>query len=525
MDKGGKKRHEYEVFAALEKEYATLQEIEKKGKETQEYTKAFESFIRALDATLQDKLNDKQRELLNTIAENAAYINQVNATVEELNIKQIATDMTVHPETPQHLERIKKLGKEGKETHETFLRDFVVQQAFNADTSSETIDTELSKYNREFESLRHQIENEGTIVDGLQQDKEYIKTIRDELVSKRVDEEYTSLNLEQNVNPESLDVEKQLIYYTYQANQLIKQKTQERYIPVGSEIFNQGNDPLEKQVAKAKDFYELLRIVDLSDWEKFEASIKPEIGDRTLIKHGSPATTGKFGMMAPDDEVMGHYGMNINMLQLLLPAEKIQGKEERPPIIETWKKTFSMIGLEVSNSEILAALSQGKDLSGQEVRNKYGNTQNTGVFYFPESGDKNAEFLPKEGESAYEITFKRYIYTPQENTIVTYNILLRDKCFNINIPNLKLIQAIKIPTEKPAIPITTTTIPPFEPTSFAGHAEIPSTILAGWRITIPRGSEIPGGPNFPQQPPPKWNPGNFAPPVAGKPNKETPPPQ
>lgn len=517
MDKGGKKRHEYEVFASLEKEYATLNEIAAKGKETAEYTKALENFMRALEATLEEKLTQQQRELLNTIAENAAYINQVNATVERLNIEKITTDMTVHPDTPEHLERLRKLENEGKELHEKFLHEFVVQKAFNADTSPEIIAAELEKYNQQFKSLRHQIENEGTMVDNLQQDKETIKTARDELVSKRVEKSYRDLNLEKNVNPETLDTEKQLIYYTYQANQLIRKKAGERYIPVGPEIFKQGDDSIDKQVAKAKDFYELLKIADLSDWERFKTSIGPDVS-AILEEHHTDATTGKFGMMAPDEEIMGHYGLNINMLQLLLPAEKIPEKTERPPIIETWQKTFSMIGLEVSNSEILTALSQGTDLSPQEVKAKYGNTQNTGVYYFPEKGDKNAEFLPKEGEFAYEITFHRYIYTPTENITVTYNVLLRDKCFNVNIPNLGLIQSLRTPSVEPT-PVAG--VPPpqqFEPTSFAGHAQIPSTLLVGWRFEIPRGGEIPGEPNVPKQPPPKWDTGQFVPPEPRKPN-------
>ena len=52
-----------------------------------------------------------------------------------------------------------------------------------------------------------------------------------------------------------------------------------------------------------------------------------------------------------------------------------EGVFESKDSAQTWQKTFSMIGLEVSNSEILTALSQGKDLSPQEVKDKYGNTQ------------------------------------------------------------------------------------------------------------------------------------------------------
>lgn len=459
-------RLNYENFPHKEALYQNLQDALSRAGLLEDAllkTETLNSFVgKALADNLPESIGETGLSALTKLANDVAWAENLAGNYENIDATAMRQNVEIHPDVPGLMQEImKKSDTVVTDQKETSGKLFAAIVSGDQSKIKEITDQYTENAGKTLKTI-HQLSDQ---IDALQGDKPAIIEAHDSATEKLAQEEITKYETAGEQD------KKEIAETCVAVNQTLKEMAPDTWIPVSVDTFETKEQAL--------DFQALVNIVNtvdpqsLTDWTKFQAAMT-KMGIK-LAEHKTPATTSRYGMIeGPDGKINGYFANNINMLMLLLPERK-DGKLEKPPIPETIRTVGKHLGINLTNSEIMNAVAKGTPI---DTANLSAGTPapylNTGVDYYPAPGEKNYNFQPK----GYQVSFDRTFFTPDGKLTLTYDIVLRDKCFNVNIPQEELIKAVLEkypPTPTPEMPEIPKTVMEFS--SYLGNMQ---SIWAGY---------------------------------------------
>ena len=492
-------KKDYEVYKHENAYHQSVRKVHERHQKYEESLFYYENINGLVGKILVEKekaITEKQRQALISIAYDIEFFETLYLDLKDIDLDQLKKNEGFHPQTAEIIEKTTL----EIETTQTIQADFskhllnlLGDQHLLPNDRRIQIQYLMEDYentiNPHIENIKTYREERTT----LNQNPELIRQTHDQQNYETASSQNTNL-LNELVDEGKItpDASAEKIFNhaeisdqqkTFLLCQKINENPKIQNLNTTAETFMFSPDIL-KTPEEAYDMTQLLKKVDLSSWKSFEKSLDKMKIDAEKIRHLTPATTSPLPMFKPDENPGGHLSKNLNLLMLLLPerpSEKDPAKM-KPPIYQTIRTALNRVGLNPTNHELMAAISNAQYLKADQVKTKYESTQNIGVrekggiMYYPGVDDPNEEFSP----DGYEMTLNKEFPVPGGKTLtLAYHVLLRDVCFNINIPKQNFIEVNRTLS---TIPISRPHEGPVKEQIFHGYVANTMPVYFGWPL-------------------------------------------